>query len=114
MKPAVGILLTTAPSLKTARALAAAVDQGLAACATLLSGGESHYLWKGRRERSREVLVLFKLTVRQRRALREWLRQQHPYECPEMLFFKADAGFAPYLDWVEASCRPSVRPRRRA
>lgn len=105
-----GILLTTAPSLAAARKLAGAVDSGLAACATLVPGAESHYRWKGRRERAREVLILFKLPTRRRRALEAWLKEQHPYECPEMLFFPADSGFPPYLAWLETSC-PSSRKR---
>ena len=58
------IVLVTAPDLKTARALAkAALAARLIACANLLPKVESHYTWKGKTERSDEVLVILKTSL---------------------------------------------------
>ena len=56
-----GVVLVTAPDLKTARALARrALEAKAAACANLVSRVESHYWWRGKLETSREVLIVMK------------------------------------------------------
>ncbi len=57
------IVLTTAPNQKTARALArSALQNRLIACANLIPKIESHYWWRGKIEKSAEVLILMKTT----------------------------------------------------
>ena len=58
------ILLTTVARKAQARKLAdTALRNRLAACVQILPGLESHYVWKGKREISREFLLLAKTTA---------------------------------------------------
>lgn len=98
------VVLVTAPDLKTARALAqAALKARIAACVQLLPKIESHYRWKGRLERSAEVLLLFKTVRTKLPALERCVVERHPYDTPEFVVLPVTAGTARYLDWLRAS-----------
>jgi len=99
------VVLVTAPDLKTARALAkAALRARLAACANLVPGLESHYWWKGRLERSPEVLLILKTTASRAPALESLILARHPYDTPEFITLSPRHGSRRYLDWLSASC----------
>jgi periplasmic divalent cation tolerance protein len=98
--------LTTAPDLKTARALAkAALSARLIACANLIPKVESHYRWRGKIESSAEVLLVLKTTNSNLAALETLMLAKHPYDTPEFLVLPLSDGSRKYLNWLEASCR---------
>jgi periplasmic divalent cation tolerance protein len=102
--PRAALVLVTAPDLKTARALArAALEARLVACANLLPRIESHYWWRGKLERSAEILLLFKTSRTRLPALERLLLSLHPYDTPEFLVLPVRAGSARYLKWIEDS-----------
>ena len=94
------IVLVTAPDLKTARRLArAALEAQLIACANLLPGIESHYRWKGRVERSIEVLLVLKTAQTRLAALERLVLAKHPYDTPEFVVLNPAGGTKRYLHW---------------
>ena len=105
--PPVVLVLTTLPTLRGARSMAGEVlGAGVAACATVIPGLESHYVWKGRREKTREWAVLFKTTPEARPALFQWIRERHPYEVPEILSWKAEHAWPAFAGWVAGAVSP--------
>lgn len=78
------------------------VEEGLAACATVVPGARSVYRWKGRIEEAAESVVLLKTTAARLPALRRRLRALHAYELPEDFALTAGAGAA-YAAWVRES-----------
>jgi periplasmic divalent cation tolerance protein len=99
------IVLVTAPRLPVARKLATlALKAQLVACANLIPRLESHYWWRGKLERSAEVLVLFKTTQKHLKALETLIVAAHPYDTPEFLVLPISGGNRRYLDWLRASC----------
>lgn len=106
MKRAVpfAIVLVTAPDLKTARILVKkALQRRLVACGNLVPKIESHYWWKGKIEKSAEVLIVFKTTRKQLAALEKLVLKIHPYETPEFLILEIASGTKRYLQWIESS-----------
>jgi periplasmic divalent cation tolerance protein len=98
------IVLVTAPDKKAARRLAqAALEERLAACANLVPGVESHYWWRGKMERSTEVLIIFKTTRRRLAALEKLILRKHSYDTPEFVVLAVQAGTERYLKWIAAS-----------
>jgi periplasmic divalent cation tolerance protein len=98
------LVFVTAPDLKTARSLArSALKARLIACANLLPRIESHYWWQGRIERSAEILLILKTTAARLPKLEKLIIAGHPYDTPEFLVLKLDAGNARYLSWLTAS-----------
>jgi periplasmic divalent cation tolerance protein len=94
------VVLSTYPSRETAlRAANAAVEHRLAACGTMIDA-ESRFWWKGEVVAGPEVLVLFKTAPKRVGALFAFLKENHPYEVPEILEIdvpRVDAGYLAYL-----------------
>jgi periplasmic divalent cation tolerance protein len=101
MRQHCSIVFVTVPSMKVARGIARlCVEKRLAACANLVPGIESHYQWRGKLERGKEVLMIFKTTRACLRPLRENVLRNHPYDTPEFISFPIEFGAAGYLDWI--------------
>ncbi len=95
------VVLVTAPNLKVARQLARrALALRAAACASMIPRIESHYWWKGKLEKSGEVLIVFKTRARQLGKLEKVVLENHPYDTPEFVALELRGGNARYLDWL--------------
>ena len=100
------VVSCTFPDRQTAERISRlAVEDRLAACATLLSDAESIYHWKGRIETARETPVTFKTTDDRFAALQAFLLKEHPYEVPEVVAWRVSDGAPAYLAWVEQCTR---------
>ncbi len=106
-------VVVAVPNARIGRALArGALAARLAACVQITGAVTSHYVWKGREESVRELLVLFKTRRSCTRDLARLVRGLHPYEVPEILVFPVVAADAAYSRWVNQSLRGATRPRR--
>jgi periplasmic divalent cation tolerance protein len=99
----ISILLTTVAKKSDARRLAtASLEHRSAACIQIISGIESHFIWKGKKSACREFLVLAKTTTRKLKSLETLWKKIHPYDCPELITLSAHAATS-YIRWVQAS-----------
>ncbi len=99
-------VLVTCPTMRTAKRVGAAlVTRRLAACVNIVPGVESLFWWKGKVDRSKEVLLIAKTTARMFEPLRRCVISVHPYEVPEVIAIQLSAGHPPYLAWISASVR---------
>jgi periplasmic divalent cation tolerance protein len=99
------LLLTTVAKKSDARKLAmATLNHRAAACIQIVSGIESHYVWKGKKTTSREFILIAKTSPRQRKPLEKLWKKLHPYDCPELLHLSGQAASS-YARWVRASTR---------
>lgn len=95
------LVITTLPDAAHAHALATAlVEAKLAACVNILAPCRSVYRWQGQIEDATEVPLLIKTTAERYAALEAAIRQQHPYELPEIIAVPIDRGLPDYLAWV--------------
>lgn len=102
------VVLVTAPDIGVARDLARTLlEERLVACVNLVPKVESHYWWEGRVESGEEVLMMLKTTRALLENLHRRVRERHPYDTPEFLVMRLDAGSGKYLDWLTASCSRS-------
>jgi periplasmic divalent cation tolerance protein len=100
------LVISTFPDAETANRIAdVLVTEKLAACANILPPVHSIYHWKEKVESAGEMMVFFKTTEDRRAAFGEKLRSLHPYEVPELICIKVDAGSPDYLRWVTDNCR---------
>ena len=94
-------VLSTVPGIKKARTLAGLlVSRRLAACVQIIPGLESHYRWRGKKETTREVLLLIKTQFSNYKKLEKTLLENHPYEVPEVICLPITKGSRSYLDWI--------------
>ena len=100
-----GVLLvfSTFPDAACARETARTlVSERLAACANVLPGVTSLYVWQGEQTESEEVLAMFKTRREVYPALEARLKSLHPNEVPEIVAVDLAAGLPAYLEWVAA------------
>lgn len=97
------VVLMTAPDREVALRLSRAlVEDGLAACANVISGMTSIFRWEGAVETAEEVLVVLKTRIERVDALMERAVALHPYDVPEFLSLPVENGHHPYVAWVLA------------
>ncbi|MBT5321168.1 MAG: divalent-cation tolerance protein CutA [Verrucomicrobiales bacterium] len=100
------MIFVTVSDIAVARELASGILKNrLAACVNLVPGVESHYWWEGELCRESEVLMVLKTTGKKLAALEAFVLAEHPYDTPEFVALKIEAGSARYLDWLTASVR---------
>jgi periplasmic divalent cation tolerance protein len=83
----------------------ASLQHRFAACIQIISGIESHFIWKGKKSACREFIVLAKTTTRKLKSLETLWKKIHPYDCPELITLSARAATS-YARWVQASVSP--------
>jgi periplasmic divalent cation tolerance protein len=99
--PGIRVVLVTLPGADAARAMARIlVDEGLAACGSVVPGLTSIYRWEGEIREDAEALLLLKTDEATLPALIRRVPELHTYEVPEVLALPVTEGHAPYLDWV--------------
>jgi periplasmic divalent cation tolerance protein len=91
----------TAPDTACGEELARAlVEEGLAACANLIPGMTSIYRWDGNVQRGEEVVLLLKTQSVLFEALRQRVRELHPYTCPCVSGWPLSSIDADYANWI--------------
>jgi len=101
------LVLTTWPAdVDPAPIARALVDDGLAACVSILEPMRSIYRWQGAIEESRERQVIAKTGAAQVDALAARIAGLHPYEVPELLVLPVKEGSEKYLQWMAESLGP--------
>jgi periplasmic divalent cation tolerance protein len=97
------VVLTSCPDVDTARRLARGViENGMAACVSIVPGVESIYRWKGQLESQEEHLLLIKTVLASLESLMAWLEEHHPYELPEIIALPMTGGSERYLQWLRS------------
>ena len=100
------LVYCTCPDDATANTLAELlISKQLAACVNIINGIQSVYAWQGKVEFADEALLLIKTTTSAYEVLQTVLREQHPYELPEIVAVSVTAGLPAYLEWINESVR---------
>ena len=96
----------TAASYRQARKIGSVlVSKRLVACANILRGVDSVFVWKGRTDKAREVLLICKTRLSRFEKLAQQVRRIHSYEVPEIIALPIIAGNKDYLKWIEDSVK---------
>jgi periplasmic divalent cation tolerance protein len=103
------LVLTSLPNADIAKLLAKdLVEARLAACVNVMAPCHSVYRWEGELQEDGEVPLIIKTTAKLYPAVESYIRQQHPYDLPEIIAVKVEAGSPDYLRWVADSTEPTV------
>ena len=94
------VITTTFPGMEPARRVARLlVERRLAACAQLLPI-ESVYAWRGEIHEEAEVKLLVKSKAALAGQVMAAIRENHPYEVPEIVHIPIAGGSPEYLKWI--------------
>ena len=95
------LVYVTAQTLEEAQAIGrAVVEKRLAACANILPGMKSIYLWKGELHEDDEVVLICKTTASRVDELTAAIVSLHSYECPCVAVMPIAPGNAAYFEWL--------------
>ena len=93
------ILFVTFPNYKSAIKISEILlGKKLVACAKL-SPVKSAYWWKGKIEKSSEVLMTLTARTNDYSKIEKEIKRMHPYDVPDIISFKVK-GSKDYLDWI--------------
>src|SRR5262249_47587781 len=81
----------------------------LAACVQILPPMVLIYRWRGAVERANEVLLLIKTTREAYPRLETTIKENHPYQTPEIVALPVEAGSDDYLNWLAASVKSTFQ-----
>ena len=102
------IVLVTCPDEKSANKIASSlIEKKLAACVNLTSNVESIFRWKGKIEKSSERLLIIKSKKQLLQKLTADVKQNHPYQLPEILALPIIGGSKPYIGWINNETQKS-------
>jgi len=97
------LVITSLPDMEAAKALARRlINANLAACVQLQPGVQSIYRWDGRVCDEQEVVLVAKTTAQQWSAISSFIKQNHPYDMPEIIAQPISHSHADYAGWVIA------------
>jgi len=77
------------------------IEDGLIACANILPGAESLFVWEDEIVKAEETIVFFKTRRKNEDKIIKRVRQLHSYELPCIVFWPIENGNPHFLDWVE-------------
>ncbi len=82
---------------KLARAM---VEQRLAACVNIIPKIDSFYWWDDAVQSDEETLLIFKTTQARIDKLIAYVKEEHPYDVPEVITVPVAEGLPDYINWV--------------
>lgn len=96
------IVLTTVKDRREANKISQAlVAEKLAACVSIVPNVTSVFWWRGKIEKSREVILVIKTSGKKIGRLMSRIKELHSYQVPEILSLKIHSGLPQYLKWLK-------------
>jgi periplasmic divalent cation tolerance protein len=95
------LIITTVSTEEDAKRLAdLAIEKNMAACVQIQAECTSTYRWQGQIETATEYPVHFKTNEANKQPLMSLIKQNHPYDVPEIICFKVDEVESDYAEWL--------------
>jgi periplasmic divalent cation tolerance protein len=76
------------------------VESKLAACVNIIDNMNSMYVWEGKIQDDKEVVLIAKTTEARVPLLIEKVKTLHSYDCPCILSIPVSGGNKEFLDWI--------------
>jgi len=95
------LIITTVSTEEDAKRLAdLAIEKNMAACVQIQAECTSTYRWQGQIETATEYPVHFKTNEANKQPLMSLIKQNHPYDVPEIICLKVDEVESDYAEWL--------------
>ena len=100
------IIQTTTDSTKTAESISEIlVKNNLSPCVQIIRNIKSVYQWKGKLEKTNEILILIKTIPEKIQLCKDIILKHHNYDVPELIVTEGDIIEDNYKDWFIGNCR---------
>jgi len=98
MKPIV--IISTYPDKKSISKIAKEFVKNKTVACVNISKISSIYSWKGKVEDVSEYIAIFKTTTKNKKLLKQKIKETHPYDVPEIAEIDVTSINDSYLKWV--------------
>ena len=100
--PSIVVCISTVSTKQQAQQIAAAlIERGVAACVQIDGPIESHYPWDGKVCCDSEFRLLIKTSSDAATRMQDVLRENHPYEVPQIVLLESVGVNRDYALWVQ-------------
>ncbi|KXS14608.1 hypothetical protein M427DRAFT_57512 [Gonapodya prolifera JEL478] len=104
------ILYVTVPDIKVAKSLSTSLlDRHLIACSNIIPSVTSIYRWEGKVTEDSELLMILKSQSHLVDEIANHVRENHPYEVPEVISTRIENGNPAYIKWILDNTAQSER-----
>ncbi|CAF1103851.1 unnamed protein product [Rotaria sordida] len=94
--------ITTVSTSEVARKLARSlVESHLAACVNIIPNVRSIYEWESTIHEDNELILMIKTRKENVPQLIEFVKNNHPYDVPELIELTINSGNPDYLKWID-------------
>jgi periplasmic divalent cation tolerance protein len=94
------VFITTSSQAEAERIADSLIGSKLAACVNIIPKIKSIYTWKGKKETSKESLMIIKTRQNLFKKLKEAVKKLHSYEVCEIISLPIEEGNEDYLKWI--------------
>jgi len=98
MKPVV--IISTYPDKKSVSKIAKELVKDKTVACVNISKISSIYFWKGKVEDTSEYIAIFKTTTKNKKLLKQKIKETHPYDVPEIAEIDVTSINDSYLKWL--------------
>ena len=100
------IIQTTTDSTKTAESISEIlVKNNLSPCVQIIPNIKSVYQWKGKLEKTNEILILIKTIPEKIQLCKDIILKHHNYDVPELIVLECEIIKDDYEFWFNENCR---------
>jgi len=103
------MIITTVSNRAEAEKITEALLTSHAAACVQQFAVTSSYRWKGKLEKSDEIMLLIKTKDSAYNLVEKIIRENHSYEVCEIVKLPVESGYKPYLDWIESETEPGKK-----
>jgi periplasmic divalent cation tolerance protein len=101
MKPV--LIISTYPDKKSISKIAKDLVKNKTVACVNISKISSIYYWNGKIEDTYEYIAIFKTTTKNKKSLKQKIKETHPYNVPEIAEIDVTSINTSYLKWLEES-----------
>lgn len=95
------VVLTTISDVERGKLFARQIiTKRLAACCNIVPGISSVFRWENEPNDDEECLIIMKTAKNRYLELEEFVRNEHPYNVPELIALPVEACMQEYLSWT--------------
>lgn len=94
------MVLVTIPEKNAAKLAKIVLKTKTCACVNIITKVKSFFWWQGKIDNAKEALLIFKTKNILFDKLKDIVKQNHPYEIPEIVAFKISNLNKEYLAWL--------------